>query len=335
MPLVVNDPIELPTPQITPGAEVATKIQITAGLSRIAATQNTLWEILRASAVTDYDPDVMLGALGDTAKYRPSNVGQSGLITSEKLTVELYLILQDVNSPSPTDAEITITVDGTGVLTFNYSVDLLTITRVLVGEVTIPDDAVGLLDIEVEITDVAAGAPGEFVDIQVFGIDVYWSRDRATIPSVTGLGGPADAYDCGFVPQDTNFFAGDSPVTTAQLQEMNDNAVCLVETRASWNFATGWSKDIHDGTVLSSTAPPGSTEARIRVLIDAAAATPYRVILTHKATQITAIDPAAGAWHEFTLTDLEQGERHFFIIDADKLVIESVCANWVGSIDDV
>lgn len=199
--------VETPNVEVADQVPMATGVTAQRGRRPLARALNGLYEQRAGALLNDYDPRKILSTKGKVARWRGKNVFGVGGLSDRTARVYLYLTAVDSGDSDPNQAQVDVAVAGGGTASWNYSADVSTITRVLLGTVAW-DDTLTHDDITAEIT--SRGIDGQ-VAVSVYGVDLVPVREGAALP--------AGEYDNGVVPLDLDAYLGEWPVSTARLRD--------------------------------------------------------------------------------------------------------------------
>jgi len=294
----------------------------TMGRAPLALTVNGLDEQKRGALVADYDPDRILKNVGDIAHWRGKVMGHRD-VGHETADVWLWLTAVDGGDSDPTSAQVNVkSVSAGGAVGWNYSVDLVTITKVHLMTIDVIDDATVFEEFNAEL--VSEGAEGN-VDVRVFGVDIVYERKK------TAIG--AGEYANGQTSQDLTSWDGEKPVSAARDRDKAGNLVAMYQERVgqitSAAMPDGLSNKvpggISRGTVLGTTPPQDVTSAAFHLLLDAGDGA--KTVVITGADSSLVLTPVAGGWYSGNLTVVAENPQRIEIA-SPTLEIRSICAWW-------
>ena len=319
----VDSTIVVPAPQIQPGQPVADSY-VSGGMTPLYQCTNTLYEQKRGQLVCDYDPNAIIDATGQTARYRVKVLGNIGSGKNE--TVKVAFFGEFVESSSGAMV-ITLTQGGNS-STYTWSSDVTPAAWVAGTDLTFDDEAENN-DINVAIT-----TSTNMTTTDLLGISLYYERDRAELQ--------AGVYDSGFVPMDVAQAAGEKPVSTRALVQLHKNHEHLWEHRVGMvvsasfvrsKLGAGASNDLIWAAVP---VPAGVTEARFYLYMTGITGGAVSTITIASSGETITDDDDTGtlttsSWNgPYDLTVAENTHETFTLTNTslDGATIDAVCGYW-------
>lgn len=276
----------------TPNVEVADLVQVATGNARrgrysLGLALNGCYAQRVGALVNDYDPRAILD--NDTsfvARWRPKNTFGRGSLSGRTANVYLYLTAVDAGDTAPALAQVDVSCSA-GSVSWNYSADIATVTRVLVG--TIPwDDSLVYDEATAEITSLGLD---DLVAVKVYGVCVVPVR------TVTKL--PTGEYSNDVIPLDLSAYAGERGVSTARLRDEHAMAIdAYVRTGNVYQAARP--QNAFKSFAFEATPPRDVTELEVHVRTHTAAAGVGRLTVSNEQDS-NEIGTATNTWFTYTL----------------------------------